>query len=451
MSNEYTLIEKQSLLEQAWTNFSPQTFRSRAVCPHDSFQMTAKIEATEQPRADISVNCPACGYLLIESDLDPKAETFRDWTDDEKQELVDRNFQGLPVFCPVDGTAFRGGQKGPHAIFHCHRCGRNHSGDIHHRIGSRPLQSPIDTTSVMRLVPTREPHPQAVPKTPMEKRYQVFVSSTFQDLQVERHSVTWALLSMNCLPAGMEVFPASADDPMTLIKRVIDDSDYYLLIIAARYGSVGANGIGFTEMEYDYAVEKNKPVIAFLHKSPTSLPRDKWDEDVRLAKKLEAFRAKVQRTTVNFWSTPGELSGQVSTSVFHLMRSHDAEGWVRSRYTGNTDEVKRLTERIMELEAQLKVGRGQAKQSLLSTEAAVLLENASKSKNARIVLSKNLSGYNISAGGFRVQESVEGARIVATYKKAIDELVDRGFIERLSEQVYGLTADGFERADHLVD
>ena len=43
----------------------------------------------------------------------------------------------------------------------------------------------------------------------MDKRYQVFVSSTFEDLQEERKEVMQALLELDCIPAGMELFPAA--------------------------------------------------------------------------------------------------------------------------------------------------------------------------------------------------------------------------------------------------
>lgn len=57
----------------------------------------------------------------------------------------------------------------------------------------------------------------------MEKRYQVFVSSTFHDLVDERRAVMQALLELDCIPAGMELFPASTDTQWTLIERVIDN------------------------------------------------------------------------------------------------------------------------------------------------------------------------------------------------------------------------------------
>ncbi len=88
----------------------------------------------------------------------------------------------------------------------------------------------------------------------MDKRYQIFVSSTFADLQQERQAVMQALLSLDHFPAGMELFPASDEDQWALIKGVIDDSDYYVL---ADWWTVWAprphDGISYTEMEFEYA------------------------------------------------------------------------------------------------------------------------------------------------------------------------------------------------------
>ena len=62
----------------------------------------------------------------------------------------------------------------------------------------------------------------------MNKRYQVFVSSTYRDLVQERVEVLQALLELDCMPAGMELFSR---------PRAIDESDYYLVISAGRYGA----------------------------------------------------------------------------------------------------------------------------------------------------------------------------------------------------------------------
>ena len=76
----------------------------------------------------------------------------------------------------------------------------------------------------------------------MDKRYQVFVSSTYADLKEERRSVIQALMDMDCIPAGMELFPAADEEQFQFIKKIIDDCDYYVLIIGGRYGSTTAEG-----------------------------------------------------------------------------------------------------------------------------------------------------------------------------------------------------------------
>src|SRR3954452_20051303 len=113
-------------------------------------------------------------------------------------------------------------------------------------------------------------------------RYQVFVSSTFIDLQEARRQVQWALLQMDCIPSGMELFPAADEEQFEFIKKVIDDCDYYLLIIGGRYGSTTPEGVSYTEKEYEYAISKGLKVIGLLHQDPDSIPAGKTDKDDEL-------------------------------------------------------------------------------------------------------------------------------------------------------------------------
>lgn len=164
----------------------------------------------------------------------------------------------------------------------------------------------------------------------MDKRYQVFVSSTFEDLQDERKEVMQALLELDCIPAGMELFPASNDDQWSLIKRVIDDCDYYLLIVGGRYGSIGDKGISYTQMEFEYALSQDKPIISFLHKNPTSIPVGKSEQDPEKRKKLEDFRELAKKKLIKTWDTPENLGSVVSRSMVRLIKDFPAEGWVKS-------------------------------------------------------------------------------------------------------------------------
>src|ERR1022692_1814662 len=106
----------------------------------------------------------------------------------------------------------------------------------------------------------------------MDKRYQVFISSTYADLREERQRVIQTVLDADCIPAGMELFPAADEEQFNYIKRVIDDCDYYLLIVGGRYGTLTEAGVSFTEREYDYAVSRGIRVIALLHENPAAIP-----------------------------------------------------------------------------------------------------------------------------------------------------------------------------------
>ena len=189
------------------------------------------------------------------------------------------------------------------------------------------------------------------------KRYQVFLSSTYVDLIEERSELMQALLELNCMPAGMELFPAANDEQWTWIKRVIDESDYYILVLAARYGTVSdRTALSYTEMEYRYAIETGKPTIAFLHDSPRSLPVEKTDDDPTKAAKLRAFRGYVETKLCKQWNGSGDLAAKVSRSITQLMNRYPAVGWIRADSPNlvEVDEVLRLRRRVDELEERLR-------------------------------------------------------------------------------------------------
>lgn len=192
----------------------------------------------------------------------------------------------------------------------------------------------------------------------MHKRFQFFISSTFTDLKEERQSVLKAVLDLDHMPAGMELFPASDESSWQLIQDVIDASDYYLLIVGGRYGSVDEEGLSYTEKEYDYAVQTKKPVLAFLHENPDELPRHNTETDDTTWKKLQEFRAKLQRNhTLVMWTSAEDLKSKVIVSITGTIKRRPAIGWVRADQVpsgGTIAEVLTLRNRVTELEVQLQ-------------------------------------------------------------------------------------------------
>lgn len=165
----------------------------------------------------------------------------------------------------------------------------------------------------------------------IQKKYQVFISSTYNDLINERREVIQALLELDCIPTGMELFQASDMDQWNWIKQVINDCDYFIVIIAGRYGTIHEDyGISYTEMEYRYALEIKKPIIGFLYKNIEALPVSKSETDPEIKKKLSEFRSFVSRKLIKYWSNEYELSGAVTRSVIQIIKTVPMPGWVKA-------------------------------------------------------------------------------------------------------------------------
>jgi hypothetical protein len=188
-----------------------------------------------------------------------------------------------------------------------------------------------------------------------EVRYQVFVSSTFSDLKEEREKVLQAILQLRAFPSGMELFPAADDEQFEFIKREIDSSDYYVVIIGGKYGSVDESGISFTEKEYEYAQSVGKPVLAFIVRDVGKLIGDKLEKKEQLRLKLQAFTERAKKSKlVNFYSNPDELKASVLVSLPSQFNLRPMQGWVRAGLSRREDleRISSLQQRVLDLDAE---------------------------------------------------------------------------------------------------
>lgn len=105
----------------------------------------------------------------------------------------------------------------------------------------------------------------------------------------------------------------STEEQFQYIKKVIDDGDYYIVIIGGRFGSLSAEGISYTEKEYNYAIEKGIPVLAFCHGKPKEIPAAKSELKPDARAKLNRSREKVsENRLVRTWTSASELAGLVA-------------------------------------------------------------------------------------------------------------------------------------------
>lgn len=167
----------------------------------------------------------------------------------------------------------------------------------------------------------------------MDKIYQIFVSSTFEDLKLERQEAMAAVVSTGNVPVGMEYFPAGDASPFDYIKKQIDSVDYYILIIAGKYGSINKEtGLSYTEMEFNYAVEMGLPIAVLQYRDITKLTGDKLEiDDPKKRELLDKFREKSKEGRVaDFWESPVELRMKVKDAIDNLIKNSPRIGWVRA-------------------------------------------------------------------------------------------------------------------------
>jgi len=195
----------------------------------------------------------------------------------------------------------------------------------------------------------------------MSVKYQVFVSSTYSDLVDERQAVSRAVLDMGHIPAGMEMFPAADIEQLTYIKKVIDECDYYVLIIGARYGSLDEDGVSYTEREFDYAIETGKTVLVFVHQDIDQVPLGKTDKDDTKRAKLLAFMEKASTgRLIQKWSNPTDLRANAIVSLTKAFSEMPQTGWVRADTIASASamaDIIKYREEVDELKSQLDAAR----------------------------------------------------------------------------------------------
>lgn len=168
----------------------------------------------------------------------------------------------------------------------------------------------------------------------MEKKYQIFISSTYEDLKEERNAAIRAILTMNQFPIGMEMFCAANEEQWKIIKETIDSSDYCILIIGNRYGSIEEKtDISYTEKEFDYAIERGIPVLAYIvdEDVKVQVSMDEIESDVKRSK-LANFKEKVKdsKRYVKFWKNKDDLEKLISQSISKHVIGSDRPGWIRT-------------------------------------------------------------------------------------------------------------------------
>lgn len=195
----------------------------------------------------------------------------------------------------------------------------------------------------------------------MNKKLQVFISSTFIDLKEERQAAVSAILKAGHIPAGMELFKAADKSQWEIIKRWIDESDVYMLILGGRYGSIDAKtGISYTELEYDYAVQTNKPLFAVVIEESAIEEKVKKNGldfiERERSSELKLFREKVLQNMSSFFNDLKDIRLTVMESLPEIAQMNNLSGWISGDeipdVQGLLHEVNELREKLKDLEKE---------------------------------------------------------------------------------------------------
>lgn len=296
----------------------------------------------------------------------------------------------------------------------------------------------------------------------MDKKFQVFISSTFEDLKEERRAVTETILNLRHIPVGMELFQASDESQWTHIQRRIEDCDYYLVIVAERYGSevkIKGQSKSYTQMEYEYAVKTGVPVAAFLLDPSVrgNWPQGRTEPEKRA--KVEKFRALCGKKLCQFWKTPDDLAAKVASSLQGLIREAPRKGWVRADQLPSaavTDELARLSEENRGLRERVEAFERQAGGVQVPPEIMAkikYLENGFNDKfefidyNIKIIdvlheaYTRRVMGYNILSDyqTIKSQYSIDNINIETMYRI----LCDINIISRENDNFTKIACDMF--------
>lgn len=206
----------------------------------------------------------------------------------------------------------------------------------------------------------------------------------------ERQAAVEAILDTGHIPAGMELFKASNESQLDTVKRWIDESDIYFLILGGRYGSIEPiSGKSYTHLEYEYAVENNKPFFAVVMKDSA------LNEKVKTAglsvfeqenqTKFKGFKELATSKMCKFFDDNKDIKLAIHSSIQELMSIHEFDGWVSGK------ELKQLLIENNELKKQTQEVRSK---SLISSNDSS--ENEDSLEKVEFNILKDV--YDISGG-----------------------------------------------------
>lgn len=197
----------------------------------------------------------------------------------------------------------------------------------------------------------------------MAVKISVYISSTPRDLEDYRKSITQVVLRFGLYPIVMETFSATSKNPLQLCYDKVQEADIFVGLYAHRYGYAppedlsiqmedgeiitGDNTTSIIEWEYQWALERNIPMLLFMVDDDVHWPGSMIEDRPGLDK-LRAFkRMLLSRHVVGFFTSPDNLALQVASSLSSIISSDATTSRKASSETSGADCIENFDNRVL--------------------------------------------------------------------------------------------------------
>ena len=153
----------------------------------------------------------------------------------------------------------------------------------------------------------------------------VLISSTVEDLRQEREELKSHLLNLGVDVKMQEHLLQAVPDPERTSLHLVQDSNFYLGIVANRYGSVvPRKGMSYTHLEYDHAKRLNRPVAVMLATEQFQADVTLEDEPRESRLLLKKFRQQLEGEQFRVEFSDGEELTAKAIGMIQRLRAPNA-------------------------------------------------------------------------------------------------------------------------------
>jgi hypothetical protein len=161
----------------------------------------------------------------------------------------------------------------------------------------------------------------------MVKKYLVYISSAIDDLKNERRDLAKLVTELGAIPVTMDAFSITDKAGQKLIKKAIEDSDYFLNITAYKAGEP-VDASYALETEFSWAEKCGVPVIALIIDEKARWKASRKEKSPGAAKSLEKFKKRLTAVVHDTWTTQADLRQKAQNLLIQEMNLNPRAGWV---------------------------------------------------------------------------------------------------------------------------